>query len=235
MHRLALFVEGFTEVLFVERLITEIAGKQNVIFEKKQIRGGSKAPRRVVTLEAVRQATHEQFYVLIVDCGGDRQVKDRILQEHESLTKKGFVKIFGLRDVRPDFLRADIPKLEAGLRKYVKTSLAPVEFILAVMEIEAWFLAEHNHFHRIDPTLTPAVITASLGFNPATSDMSLRAEPAADLDACYQLAGKRYMKGDPMTVEALDYAAVYLELQDAIPYLNRLSDGIGDFIALGKA
>ncbi|OWK45365.1 hypothetical protein FRUB_01696 [Fimbriiglobus ruber] len=50
--------------------------------------------------------------MLIVDCGGDHQVKSRILEEHENLTKTSYQKIVGIRDVRPDFTSADIPRLE---------------------------------------------------------------------------------------------------------------------------
>ena len=45
MNRLAVFVEGYTEVVFVQKLIEEIAGKNNVLIEHRAIRGGSAARR----------------------------------------------------------------------------------------------------------------------------------------------------------------------------------------------
>jgi hypothetical protein len=65
---------------------------------------------------------------------------------------------------------------------------------LAVMEIEAWLLAEHTHFLRLSPVLTPARIREKLHFDPARDDLERRWHPAEDLDRIYQLAGLRYSK-----------------------------------------
>ena len=45
MNRLAVFVEGHTEMVYVERLIEEIAGQNKVLLEHIEIRGGRKVPR----------------------------------------------------------------------------------------------------------------------------------------------------------------------------------------------
>lgn len=76
MKRLAIFVEGYTEVLFVQRLISEVAGANNIVIEHSQIRGGRKAPRCISVVKAGKQVTHEKYYVLVVDCGGDALVKN---------------------------------------------------------------------------------------------------------------------------------------------------------------
>ena len=154
MNKLAVFVEGYTEVLFVEKLIAEIAGNNKVVIDHREIRGGSASRRTFARIRASKMEGDEKYFVMIVDCGGDSLVKTRIMEEHENLTNGGYSKIIGIRDVRPDFTHADIPRLEAGLAKHIKTSLIPVEFILAVMEIEAWFLAEVSHFAKIDPGIT---------------------------------------------------------------------------------
>jgi len=157
------------------------------------------------------------------DCG---------LEEHRKLTNAGYSKIIALRDVRPDFTHADIPRLETGLRTYIKSSLIPVEFILAILEIEAWFLAESTHFPRIDPAITVATIIATLGFDPEHDDMSARPTPADDLNRCYAIGGKTYQKHMAKdTVEALDYALVYLDLPPRIPYLGRLIGSISSFLS----
>ena len=161
MNKIAVFVEGYTEVVFVEKLIEEIAGQNQVLIEKREIRGGSNARRTMALVQAARPANGHRYFAMIVDCGGDRQVKSRIVEEHERLTRANYASIVGLRDVRPDFTRADIPRLVAGLRQRIRTALCPVEFVLAVMEIEAWFLAEASHFARVDPAITPAAIRRS--------------------------------------------------------------------------
>ena len=231
MKKLAIFVEGYTEVVFVTKLIEEIAGKNNVLIEPKRIRGGSTTRRTMREIRAAQPYTGQQYYVLIYDCGGDEQVKTRILEEHETLTRAGHTKLIGIRDVRPKFSYAEIPRLEASLPKYIKTKFAPVIFILSIMEIEAWFLAEVSHFTKIEPSITVAAIKASLGFDPENDDLEQRPSPANDLNDCYAIGGKTYQKGQAqITVDALDYATLYLELRTKINYLGRLIQALEEFL-----
>lgn len=232
MKKLAVFVEGYTELVFVEQLILEISGVHNIRVELQQIRGGTKVPRTIKIVKAAKPDTGQQYYVLLVDCGGDDQVKTRILEEHDNLTRKGYSTIIGMRDVRPKYSHSDIPRLEIGLRKYVKTSLIPVEFILSIMEIEAWFIAEFNHFEKIDPSITIQEIKDKLGFDPINDDLSERSNPADDLDAVYRLGGKCYEKHNTVaTIKVLDYSFIYLDLQNKIGYLKRLTNVIEGFLA----
>ncbi len=231
MNKLAVFVEGFTEILFVEKLIEELAGQNKVLIEQIRIRGGSNAPRTTRTIRAAKPNTGQRYYVLLFDCGGDETVKTRILEEHENLTQSGYSRIIGIRDVRPNFTYADIPKLERGLPTYIRTSLIPVTFILSVMEIEAWFLAEATHYPKIDPTISTAAIKTQLGFDPETDDMERRTHPTDDLNRCYALGGKSYQKGTRTTVDALDYALVYMHLTDKFSYLKQLISLIDTFLA----
>lgn len=231
MNRLAVFVEGYTEVMFVERLIEEIAGKHRLLIERRVIRGGGATRRTMGLVKAAKSLTGQKYFVLIVDCGGDEQVKTRILEEHQNLTAKDYLGIIGIRDVRPKFTHADIPKLEANLPKYVKTSLIPVQFILSIMEIEAWFLAETTHYQKIDPSITVEAIKARLGFDPETDDMEQRVAPADDLKNCYAIGGKTYLKHQAKnTVDALDYTLIYMELCNKFRYLKRLITSIDTFL-----
>jgi hypothetical protein len=231
MNKLAIFVEGNTEVVFIEKLIEEIAGQNRVLVEHREIRGGNRTRRTMGVIKAAKPTTGEDYFILLVDCGGDELVKTRILEEHENLTKAGYSKIIGIRDVRPTFTHADIPKLEAALPKYIKTSLIPVEFVLAILEIESWFLAESTHFEKVDPAITLEAIQLVLGFHPEKDDMEQRLTPADDLDHCYAIAGKAYDKQQARdTVNALDYARIYLELANKIGYLKRLIESIEEFL-----
>jgi hypothetical protein len=234
MRRLAIFVEGYTELLFVDRLIQEIAEKSKIAIHLRKIRGGGKKSglsKRIIELQTPEITSNQSLYFLIVDCGGEESVAQRIRDEHEPLTSRGYEKILGLRDVFPNFSHADIPKLKRLLRYGVKTNLAPVQFVLSVMELEAWFLAEHNHFLHIHTMLTAEMIRSNLGFNPATDDMTTRLAPAQDLVSAYNIAGKSYTKGEAKTtVDKLDYEHLYTVLRDRIPELRELLDAIDDFI-----
>ena len=233
VRKLAIFVEGYTELLFFDRLVSEIAGAHQIHIEQHQIRGGATVKRTVFVLRPRDANVEKAFYVLIVDCGSDTQVKTRILEEHAGLSKDGYDKIIGIRDVRPSFTRQEIPQLQLGLRKYIKTSLIPVEFYLSVMEIEAWFLAEVTHFPKIDPAITVPAISVALGFDPEHEDMSLRDEPAVDLHGSYQLAGKTYASSADIvaTISAIDYSCVYLDLKDRIPYLADFCQSMDSFLS----
>lgn len=230
MNRLAVFVEGYTEVVFVKKLIEEIAGNK-VQIEHREIRGGSRTRRTMALIEATKPETGLKYFVLLMDCGGDDLVKTRILEEHDNLTKKGYSRIIGIRDVRPKFSHADIPRLEANLPKYVKTSLIPVQFILAIMEIEAWFLAETTHYPKLDPAITVVAIKTILGFDPESDDMQQRLAPADDLNNCYAIGGKTYVKHRAKdTVDALDYALIYMEIWKKFKYLGLLIGSIETFL-----
>jgi hypothetical protein len=232
MNKLAVFVEGYTEAVFAEKLVEEIAGKNKVLIEQRKIYGGSTTKRRMRLVKVARPDAGQKYFVLIFDCGGDEQVKTRIREEHDNLTRNGYLKIIGIRDVRPNFTHAEIPKLEANLPKYVKTSLIPVEFILAIMEIEAWFLAEATHFPTIDPSITVQAIKVTLGFDPENDDMEQRTFPSNDLNNCYSIGGKSYLKHNAKdTVDALDFTLIYMELCNKFRYLKRLIVSIDAFLS----
>lgn len=239
MRKLAIFVEGYTELLFIDRLICEVAEKNEIAIQHTQIRGGgarSGKPKRFVELQTPVLTPEQSLYFLIADCGGEDAVAQRIRDEHESLSKAGFEKVIGLRDVYPKFTRHEIPKLRLGLRYGVKTSLIPVQFVLSAMEIEAWFLAEYNHFQNVDPLLTVETIQSHLGFDPVNEDMTNRAEPANDLAAAYALVGKSYVKGNAKSnVDRLDFAHLYAALPNRIAELNELVTAIDVFLESSSA
>jgi hypothetical protein len=230
LKRLAIFVEGKTELQFVERIVTEVAGRHNVRIETRSISGGTNVPRSYITLKAAPTEGQEKYFVLIVDCQGDQQVKTRIVEEHQNLSKQGYTKIIGIRDVFPDFKRQDIPKLRLGLMKYISGKLIPVEFVLSVMEIEAWFLAEASHFLRIDPSLDVSTIKEKT-FLDLLEDMTARENPASDLKRIYDAVGIEYKKGSETTVEKLDYTYIYTEMRDKIESVEQLMSSLDDFLA----
>ena len=232
MKRLAFFVEGYSEVLFVEKLIEEIAGKNNVTIECGFIKGGKNTPKQLTVLNAKNLTSGCEYYVLILNCQGDHQVQTRIIEEHRNLTKVGYEKIIGIRDVRPTFQYSEIPKLRITMQNGLDLSLVPVEIILSVMEIESLFLGETTHFKKIDPAITIDAIKTRFGFDPISDDMELRPKPAADLENCYAIAGKTYAKGLVQdTINALDFDRIYLEQPQRLQSLSRLVSNIDFFLS----
>jgi len=231
MKKIAFFVEGYTEVVFLEKLIKEIAGAHNVIVRTVEIRGGAKAPISYAAMNAVRAATQEQFYALIFDCGGDTQVATRIKNEHQNLTDSGYSMIIGIRDVFPDFGKAEIPDLETGLKAHLDPALIPVEYVLGVMEVESWFLGEVNHFPLVDAAITVQAVNLKLGIDISIDDLSLRPHPADDMHQAYQIAGRAYAKGQhEITTSRLDYAHIYLTMKNRFTHLDLLVQKIDAFL-----
>jgi hypothetical protein len=231
MNKMAIFVEGYTEIVFVDRLIEQIANDNAVRIEWRLISGGTTCPRTSRQLKAAQPHTGQEHFVVIFDCGGDDLVKTRMINEYPNLVSAGYSRIVCIRDVYPKYNHADVATLEKFLPKHVKTKPIVVDFILSIMEIEAWFLAEHTHFSRIDPALTLSAIRAELRFDPQNDDMQLRPAPAEDLNNCYALAGKSYMKANAKTtMDALDYVHIYAGLVDKFPYLKTFCAIIETFL-----
>jgi hypothetical protein len=232
MNKMAVFVEGYTEVVFVDKLIQEIANENAVRIQWRRIDGGTTCPRSNHQIKAEGPDTGQEHFVVIHDCGGDDAVKTRMLEEYPRLVAAKYSTIVCIRDVYPIYTHAEIPTLERFLPYYVPTKPIVVDFILSIMEVEAWFLAEHTHFPRIDPAITVPAIISALHFDPEHDDMQQRLTPADDLNNCYALAGKTYVKGNAeATVNVLEFAYIYAGLVDKFPYLKRPCTVIEHFLA----
>lgn len=233
MKRIAFFVEGQTEQIFVNRLIKEILGTQHINIIQKQFRGGVSIPK----VEIVKNSSfsrNPKYEVLIFDCGSDNRVKSEILYNIENLRKNGYEMIVGLRDLYPIPID-DLEKLEKGLRylpNKLKGEAQHFDVVIAVHEIEAWFLAETSHLKKIDKRLTGRLIKEKLGFDPYTTDAQTRIHPAKDLDDIYRLVGRSYTKRYNTTtriVNKLDFNSIRFNLRYEIPSLDRLLKIIEDF------
>src|SRR4028119_235221 len=97
--KIACFVEGQTEQIFVERLFQEIAGYKKISLETYKFQGG-KANRIIQPLK-LSTIKNAPFFVLLYDCGNDAHVVSDIRKQHQSLIKNGYEKILGLRDLYP--------------------------------------------------------------------------------------------------------------------------------------
>lgn len=235
MRKLAFFVEGQTEALFVWKLLEKIAGGRYLTVEHKRASGGRKVIR---TFRLVKRSEDigQEYFVLIVDCGADRRVMSDIRDQYDGLAQSGYEAIVGIRDVYPVSYE-DILRLRRGLAFGLRESPIEVVLALAVMEIEAWFIREYTHFARISPELTLERIIEEVGFNPSQDNVELRPHPSHDLDAIYRLVGFTYDKSGEnvaRTVEALDYARLYLELRREIEDLGRVFDCIDGFLSSGN-
>lgn len=230
MRKLALFVEGQTERIFCQKLITYLAGEQNIIIHGQKAFGGRKYERFFYPLEGTELglATH---YILLVDCGSDGRVTSDIVERMEGLAAAGFEIILGLRDLRP--IGVDqLERLKEGLVKSLAAATIPASVVVAVTEVETWFLGEHTHFIARDPSLTVEAIAAELGINLISDDLELRPHAAEDLNGIYSLAGLSYDKSQvaaELTVEALDWSHLEGPVSARFPALFELTAELRQF------
>src|SRR5690242_13306226 len=148
MTAVALFVEGQTELIFVEQLLFKMLGYQH--------------------LQIVRQEQHGEFFhdigvrgappdnaqhvVLLSNCCCDGKVLSAMEERALLLRNQNYDRAIGLRDIHPE------PTQELdGIYEETTARLAllplPCEMVIAVREIEAWFLADSSHFTRLNAAL----------------------------------------------------------------------------------
>lgn len=234
MKKIAFYVEGQTELIFINKLLVEIAGSKNIDIQTQNVHNNP------IILKTAAQPQSPQYYALIFDCSSDSNVKPRILQDAVSLFNQGYSEVIGLIDLYP---RTDLAKFENELsngtlrngRRIIQPLPNNTSIVIAVREIEDWFLAECNHYTCIDASLVlDATQIASLGFNPCLDDLTLRSTTAAeDLRSVYQLVKKTYNKTKDKverTVECLDYLNLYIEISCKVSKLNELIGKINNFL-----
>ncbi|PSB50291.1 hypothetical protein C7B67_14980 [filamentous cyanobacterium Phorm 6] len=231
--KIACFVEGQTEQIFVEKLFQEIAGYKKISIETFKFQGGK--DNRIIQSLKPSIVKDTPFFVLLYNCNCDSQVLSDIRKQHESLTNNGYEKIIGLRDLYPQPLEKK-QEIEKGIRGFLKPlqkTGVPISVILAVMEIEAWFLAEWNYLAKIDNRLTPNFILQECGLDLKSIDIEQREHPSQDLDEIYRLVSSNYDKTEKASQEIitnLDYEFLYLHLVNSVKQLKKFIDEIDSFL-----
>ena len=221
MKKLAIFVEGQTEQIFVEKLLKEIAGRNRIAIEVIAV-NGNQSQRYTIVIKNAVMTSETKFYVLVYNSFSDNSVVSDMRDRYGTLTSSDYERIIGLRDVYPIAI-SDKSKLITGLRYSLPQGVIPIDIVLAVMEIESWFLAEYNHFIKIDTSLTPDKIQEYFGFNPKTDDMEARPKPSDDMKQIYNLVGKGYNKSENQLnrlASNLDYEFLYIQLANSVPSLK---------------
>lgn len=234
VRRIAIFVEGQTEQLFVEKLLTLFARNNDLTIESQKWFGGRRFPRIILSIRTSPPKREERYFALIFDCGTDGRVTSDVLDQYQSLVAKGYEAIVALRDVRPQFQAADVPKLKSAFSQSVpKHPITPL-LVLAVMEIEAWFIADYSHFARIEASLTPQHVGQSLNIDFESHAIEGIAAPADLLEAVYALGGATYDKSAKdvdRTIEALDFDFLLSHLPTRAPNFEPLKHVLTEFFS----
>ncbi|OHE24250.1 MAG: hypothetical protein A2X92_09000 [Syntrophus sp. GWC2_56_31] len=100
----------------------------------------------------------------------------------------------------------------------------PCKLIIVVREIEAWFLADTEHFSYYNPLLTLAFIQKQIGIDVEQQDVEQIPHPAELLRNIYNLVGGTYdkkLKEAHRVVAILNYEYLYLDAPASVPALKK--------------
>lgn len=222
MSALAIFLEGQTELVFVECLLFKMLGYQHLRIELQEQYGG-----RYYNL-GVRGAPPENTYhkILLVNCTCDGKVLPAIEERANKLQTAGYDLILGLRDIYPRPSR-ELDEIYKETADRLVSMPLTCKIVIAVREIEAWFIADTEHFVRYNSLLTPAFIQQKIGIDVAQQDVEQISHPAKLLNQIYSLVGGTYdkkLKEAHRVVSILNYDYLYLEAPDSVTALKKFVD-----------
>ena len=205
MRKVAVFVEGQTELVFVRELLAKWYD-----YDSKKI-GFScynlLSNEFCDTSYQYGDETSENYY-LIVSVGNDNSVLGKIRARMPFLIKGNYDVIIGLRDMFSDSyikdakgreIKDDVTKMHI---EAVKEQIAAIEngekiaFHYAIMEVEAWLLGMYQYLERIDERLTPDYIKKNVGLDLTQDPETTIFHPAVELGKIYESVGKLYGKHD---------------------------------------
>jgi uncharacterized protein DUF4276 len=229
MKRLAIFVEGKTEELFLDKLISKIPNSSQIAIQRIDLIGKQK-----VSLDVIKSRQNKKYYVLIVNCGADNRVASGIRDNYDGLIRNNYNFILGLRDVYP-LTHQEITKLRTGLLTKQKISPVRPVFILSVMEIEAWFLGDYGHFKKIHGSLDLMRVRAICKFDPSAVNLEKINKPSDILRRIYKKVSFNYDKkisSIEKILNALDYKNILNNVSQRFEDLKELSSCFKKFLSV---
>jgi len=237
MEKIAVFVEGLTEQIFICKYLSELGKKHNISIKIESLSGGSKSNPRVISevtsVTACNDDSGKRFFFLIRNSNTDSKVKSDMIDGLSSLKKAGYKKIIGLRDTFPIKEKEKISKLIKFESFGFPESSIPYTLLYAVAEIEAWFIAENSHFENINNSLTLEFIEKSLNIDLNKIDIEDITHPAKLLHDIYGLVDLAYRKKEKhfqRTIDALDFDLLASKSVSRSSYLKRFINEFSQLI-----
>ncbi|MBF0519967.1 MAG: DUF4276 family protein [Nitrospirae bacterium] len=191
MKKIAFFAEGQTEAVFVEQFLNEYIGDYNLDLQTSRF-----VSRNLIRKVIERKNPYAVCEVQIFNAGGDSAVQSRIRERAESMIKNnGYDYIIGLRDLYPKERKQKKEIIEAFEKLFKKRDFYDrIKLVLAIMEIEAWFLMDYKMFCKIDSLLTHNFIKKELGYDLINDNPESYTHPTKIIDKIFHLCGKSYEK-----------------------------------------
>ena len=241
MKKIAFFVEGPTEAEFLMKLLNDLMPIKKKAIKLVTLQGSYKDGSRIqiVSLQDTLSSS-TQYVVHIYSCNADNSVNSDVMEISPNLFRLGFTKVVALKDLRGDVdgvprTETDLPKIENAEEIVFSSLPIQVTSVIAVMEIETWFLGETNHYERYDSRLTTELLMKNIptiGLNPFVDRLEDIATPAETLNGIYMLVKKNYSKKAKVrvkTINALDMTNLFVNVSQRLNSLGKLINEIDTF------
>lgn len=202
-RKLAVFVEGQTELIFVREFLKQWYNYDaNIVgFDCYNL-----LANEFCDAEYKYGSDDSENYFFLVNVGNDRSVLSSVIGRMKFLQNKGFQLVVGLRDMYSTQYIKDAGKREivdAVSQKHIESvksvlqgieNGAFVDFHFAIMEVEAWLLGMSGFLEKVDECLTTEYVRQNVGINLEDDPEKSIFHPAAELGKIYMLVGKQYDK-----------------------------------------
>lgn len=211
MNKYAFFVEGQTERIFLEKFIAEYFTFPAAVSESKKIVGDN-----IVSIRINSHSKNTGLYFLIYDVGNDERVATQMIEKVRNMVEtQNYKMIFGLRDLYPNPRNKKSEIVKQINNEFEKTGfMNNLKIVIAVMEIESWFLSDCDVFSKINNVLTTDNIFAQLELNLQDSNPEDFDKPSNIIDKILRLIGDRYEKTESDSykiISRLDFCKLCLD------------------------
>lgn len=199
--KIAIFVEGQGELLFVRNMIGHLFEDVAYSFECMLLKSNS-----FENVPYNHENPKAEVFFRIINASNDEKVVSVIKEREQGLINQGFDKVIGLRDVYSKKYR-DLSgkKIDKNLiEKFIKgaeNSLADVSdpnkvsLHFSIMEVEAWWISMYSLLEKIHEGLTADKIKDSRGYCIKNQDVEeVIYHPAAELTEIMKMVGLEYGK-----------------------------------------
>jgi hypothetical protein len=221
-------VEGHTEQIFVRKFIEQMAVLKKIHISWENLHKGI----LVMIRSEGTPVDLSSHHIRIINVEGDEKVNSFIKDNLKNFKAKGYEIIYGVRDKytgdnkKQPVDQIAIDEIFKPLADDLKITL---KIIVAIEEIEAWFLSVPIFFSEYDKSLTIANINEVHGIDLSSISVESITHPAALIDNILTTVGKRYKKRQDDSykiTDTLDYDTLYLEKSESIRSLNMFVDAI---------
>lgn len=202
MRKIAIFVEGQAEQIFIRDLLLRVFNCSKLSFSCVKLYADQ---IKDVPYNYNVGKSYVEIHFLLVDAANDKKVLSAIKDREEYLFEKGYEIVFGLRDMYSDeyckystTIDDDVTnRFIEGANQSISLMSWPekIQLHFAIMELEAWFLGMYNLFYKISSTLKVDYIEDRIGYNLSEIDPQRQFyKPSDELDLILRLVDLQYQK-----------------------------------------